>query len=197
MYKIHSIFSSIQGEGFWTGQLMTFVRFSGCNLSCSWCDTKHKKVDMKLTVSELIERIGKFKSHHVYLTGGEPMLQVEDDLILRLRRNYYTIHIETNGTIRFNSTVPGLWITVSPKENWILKRGSELKVVWLGQTKHELDKYFESSFAYYYLQPCAPWLSIPPNSPLMEIRFNILLDIIKEEPRWRLSLRIQKLLGVR
>lgn len=202
MYKINSIFNSLQGEGFWTGTSLIFIRFSGCNLKCGWCDTKHEKTNIIYGQAELlIHDLHKYYPNckRVCLTGGEPMLQVDYYLIKGLAFDNYKVHIETNGTIKkdFGYIIaPDWWVTVSPKEDWILRKGNELKVIWNGQTKEMLSRYFESCFDHYYLQPQYPWIRIPGYDEDRD-RMNTLINIIKEEPRWRLSLQIQKLLGVR
>jgi len=195
-YKINEIFYSLQGEGFWVGIPMVFVRFSGCNLKCSYCDTKHEKVNFQFTAEELIKYLEDNFSEckRICLTGGEPMLQVSQNLVNKLYENGYCIHIETNGTI--DKILNLCWKTISPKENWKLRRGDELKIIWQGQTIEELNHYTRDvRFDFYYLQPCYPWLTIPPNSPLMVKRLDKLLNIIKGDNLWRLSLQIQKVLN--
>ena len=210
MYKIHSIFESVQGEGYWAGTWMTFVRFAGCNLNCVWCDTQHEKVNIEVnSASKLVERIKAFKNLRVCFTGGEPMLQF-DDGIPKFINTFNSdmmipnlIHLETNGTLKV-SRIWIDWLTVSPKENWIQKKGDELKVIWHGQTQEELKHYLDSEFTYYYLQPeenyfwgVAEILLGQHADPNFEKRRDALLRILKEEPRWKLSLQLQKLLGVR
>jgi organic radical activating enzyme len=102
--KISEIFKSIQGEGIYQGQEQVFVRFYGCNLSCSFCDTKLDFYEEKAT-AEIIENINTYKDFSaVSLTGGEPLLQIEflDDLCRELKSQGKTIYLETNGTL-FNN----------------------------------------------------------------------------------------------
>jgi len=99
--KINEIFFSIQGEGKWTGLPNIFIRTTGCNLRCTFCDTKYAyKNGKELTINEIINKIKKYPCKHVCITGGEPLLQKDiADLIDTLIRKSYTICVETNGSI--------------------------------------------------------------------------------------------------
>jgi len=106
--KIIEIFKSLQGEGLSQGVLTTFIRLSGCNLRCAWCDTPQSRGGggVEMTVSEVTERVSDLHSRTVCVTGGEPLLQCEEVLILLelLTQAGYIISIETNGTIDFRQT---------------------------------------------------------------------------------------------
>jgi len=99
--KINEIFYSIQGEGAWTGRPNIFIRTTGCNLRCSFCDTKYAyKKGKTMTVKEITEKIGKYPCKYICITGGEPLLQNDIiDLIDKLLKKRYKISIETNGSI--------------------------------------------------------------------------------------------------
>ena len=98
---MNEIFYSIQGEGVYMGIPMVFVRFTGCNLRCSWCDTKYAWEEGKeMKIDEILAEIKKYKTNWVCITGGEPLLQ--DDIykfIDRLLNMGYKILLETNGSI--------------------------------------------------------------------------------------------------
>ncbi|MEM2722403.1 MAG: radical SAM protein, partial [Thermoplasmata archaeon] len=99
--KVNEIFYSIQGEGVYMGIPMVFVRFTGCNLRCSWCDTKYAWEEGKeMKIDEILAEIKKYKTNWVCITGGEPLLQ-EDiyKFIDRLLNMGYKILLETNGSI--------------------------------------------------------------------------------------------------
>lgn len=99
--KIVEIFKSIQGEGWYQGYNQVFVRLFGCNLQCSYCDTKADYHDEK-TVSEVLASIAVFYDYHsVSLTGGEPLLQIEflKKLVSRLKLNKQKVYLETNGVL--------------------------------------------------------------------------------------------------
>ena len=114
MRKINEIFYSLQGEGFHTGTPAVFVRFSGCNLRCSFCDTRHEEGVM-MTDEEIVEKVSSFPARIVILTGGEPSLWIDKALISRLREAGKQICIETNGTRPLPDGID--WVTCSPKEN--------------------------------------------------------------------------------
>lgn len=104
---IVEIFQSIEGEGLKAGFPTTFIRLFGCNLNCSWCDTKYSKEpyqpNLHLSLSEIINQVTDYKNPNICLTGGEPLLHGETsiELIKNLSRLYFVndIHIETNGSI--------------------------------------------------------------------------------------------------
>ena len=99
--KINEIFYSIQGEGKWTGLPNIFIRTSGCNLRCSFCDTTYAYDDGKeMSIDKISSKISKYPCKYICITGGEPLLQNETlDLIDYLLKNNYKICIETNGSI--------------------------------------------------------------------------------------------------
>ena len=97
MRKINEIFYSLQGEGYHTGTPAIFVRFSGCNLKCDFCDTQHEEGTM-MTDEEIITKVKKYPAVTVVLTGGEPSLWIDDQLIDLLHQAGKYVTIETNGT---------------------------------------------------------------------------------------------------
>ena len=99
--KINEIFYSIQGEGKWTGRPNIFIRTTGCNLRCTYCDTKYAYENGKeLKVNEVLKKIEKYNCNYVCITGGEPLLQDDIfDLIKKLYSKNYLVLIETNGSI--------------------------------------------------------------------------------------------------
>ena len=111
-YKINEIFYSLQGEGFYTGTPSVFVRFSGCNLSCPFCDTDHNQGVM-MTADEIAAAVNAFPASHVVLTGGEPSLFVDDELTAALQGHF--IAMETNGTHPVAAGVD--WITMSDRKS--------------------------------------------------------------------------------
>jgi len=115
--KVNEIFTSIQGEGLHTGQLVTFIRLQGCNLDCPWCDTKYaldKNKGQEMSIDAILKEIPtQFK--HIVITGGEPFFQDISELITRLNAKKHYVQVETNGTL-FNPICNKVdWLTVSPK----------------------------------------------------------------------------------
>jgi 7-carboxy-7-deazaguanine synthase len=115
--RIAEIFSSIQGEGIWVGTPSTFVRVSGCNLRCGWCDTPYASWEPEgpvLRVEDIMEQVRSLANRHVVLTGGEPMLfDAIEALALFLDSEDYVITIETAGTV-FRE-LPCELMSISPK----------------------------------------------------------------------------------
>lgn len=185
-YKINEIFFSIQCEGSNVGMPAVFIRFAGCNLKCSWCDTDYSE-KMSLTEDEILEEIRKYGCYNVILTGGEPTEQDIFSLTKLLKMKKYDIFLETNGLNDEKYSFID-WVTVSPKnlENWNLKAGNELKLVYIGQSEEELYHYWvRSNFDYYYLQPCSG------------IDINKVVEIVKKLDDWRLSCQVQKLINIK
>lgn len=180
MRKINEIFYSLQGEGFHTGTPAVFVRFSGCNLRCDFCDTRHEEGTL-MTDEEIIERVASFPAPIVILTGGEPSLWIDDKLISRLHEAEKYICIETNGTHRLPAGID--WVTCSPKEGApvVLRRVDEIKVVYTGQ---DLSAYAAIPASYHYLQPCSC-------QNTKEV-----VAYILQHPEWRLSLQTHKLIDI-
>ena len=196
MRKINEIFYSLQGEGHYTGTPAVFVRFSGCNLSCDFCDTEHNDGSM-MSDNDIIEEIMKYENAPmIVLTGGEPSLFIDAQFIelLKTRTRKY-ISIETNGTTPLPSNID--WITLSPKQGFsggsmfpvVIDRCSELKVVYNGQ---DLNPYFNIEAEEYYLQPCATgdYVNDKENTQAT-------IGMILSNPRWKLSLQTHKMLDIR
>ena len=100
--KISEIFYSIEGEGIEIGRPEVFIRLTGCNLRCGWCDTKYALNDGKeMSIDEIIQEIGRYPCKNISITGGEPLLQREEllELVEGLKEMNYWIQLNTNGTI--------------------------------------------------------------------------------------------------
>lgn len=192
--KINEIFYSLQGEGRWTGTPAIFIRFSGCNLRCCFCDTKFDDYKI-LSVDEIIEAIADYPANHVVLTGGEPTLQITRTLIERLHDAGYYVQIETNGTVMLKNGLETLidWITCSPKYADVrIQRFDELKVVYQRQDMSQylhLKPTFQDCL---YLQPCDCG-----NEALNIENVKDTIKYIKSHPEWKLSLQTHKILNVR
>ncbi len=202
MYKVNEIFYSLQGEGFWTGTPMVFVRLSGCNLRCPFCDTNHSEFRL-MTVEDIVKQVTALDPEncgHVCITGGEPLLQLGTDLIDALHRFYYSIHVETNGTKLVPRGVD--WVTLSPKEDVryigpaakvVLDQAQEVKLVFDGTLSPErIERWAQFPAKWHFLQPCDT------GDPSRNTK--ILKDTvayIKSHTTWRLSLQTHKIIGVR
>jgi len=178
MKKINEIFYSIQGEGFFTGTPAVFVRLSGCNLNCDFCDTQHQQGEA-MSKEEILAKIIQYPSKHLIFTGGEPALFVDFDFVQFFKDAGYFIQIETNGTCELPKNID--WVTCSPKENLLLQEADELKIVYNGQN---LLKFENFKTTHRYLQPCS-----------MKNTEEV-INYIKSNPRWNLSVQLHKLLDI-
>ena len=195
MYKINEIFYSLQGEGFHAGTPAVFVRFSGCNLRCSFCDTQHQEGQM-MSVQEIVEEVNKYPlAPLVVLTGGEPSLFIDETFVAELKRKTgKKIAIETNGTRPLPNNLD--WVTLSPKsafeggdlEPCVLTYCDELKVIYLGQ---DLTQYDGIEAKHRFLQPC-----FCEDETQRKANMKACVDAVMQNPGWRLSLQIHRVLNI-
>ena len=124
VYKVIEIFGSIDGEGRRAGELTTFIRLSGCNLKCSWCDTNYSqdgKCGTMMSLNEIIEQVERIGYKNITVTGGEPLIHNEIDMLLEaLSNRFYDVNVETNGTINpkkyiIDSNYKNVWFTIDYK----------------------------------------------------------------------------------
>lgn len=195
-YPIVEIFHSVQGEGFHAGSPRIFIRFGRCNLRCEWCDTEFDEWN-EMTVIEILAEVMKFDCKNIVFTGGEPAIQDLVPISNALRNRDYHTSIETNGTIEIPEGLID-WICVSPKDqlypNVKIKQrtGDELKIVYCGQ---DLDMYDDlvDGFGNLFIQPCYfEGESVEWNGK----NFQETEALVKNNPRWRLSLQTHKWMGI-
>lgn len=190
--KVNEIFYSIQGEGAHAGTPAVFIRFSGCNLKCDFCDTKHQDGQI-YTEEEIIAQVAKYPANLVVITGGEPTLQLTQSLVDGINAIGKHVAVETNGT----KPLPRVdWITVSPKQAFVGKIGepiltlaNEVKVIYDGV--HPITDYGISA-THYYVQPCDTGNKMHND----EIIKNV-VQFVKDNPKWKISLQTQKIINVR
>ena len=197
MRRINDIFYSLQGEGHNTGRAAVFVRFAGCNLRCSFCDTEFDTF-REMTDEEIVAEIMQYPARFVVLTGGEPTLQVDEAFVDLLHQHGFEVAMESNGTQPAPQNLD--WLTVSPKNpggGWRVEGGrrlpDEVKVVFDEDTAPETylpppsTLHLQPSL---YLQPCDTG-----DAERNAIIIQRCIDYIKEHPEWRLSLQTHKLVG--
>lgn len=208
-YSVKEIFYTLQGEGLRAGRPAVFCRFAGCNLwtgreqdrsqaICKFCDTDFVGTDGTLGAKYASARdlsatiAAQWPSGHgnryVVLTGGEPLLQVDEFLVEALHAAEFEIAVETNGSI---IAPPGIdWICVSPKAGaeWLQRCGQELKLVYPqpGLMPEAVDTV---GFEYYLLQPM--------DGPLQRQNTRAAIAYCQANPRWRLSVQTHKALNIR
>jgi organic radical activating enzyme len=195
MYRINEIFFSLQGEGYHTGTPAVFVRFSGCNLRCAFCDTQHQQGTM-MSMQEIVDEVNRYPmAPLIVLTGGEPSLFIDEAFVDELKqKTHKTITIETNGTrpLPFNLD----WVTLSPKtafeggdlEPCILQRCDELKVVYLGQ---DLAQYEAIEACHRFLQPC-----YCEDAAQRTANMKACVEAVMTHSGWRLSLQVHRVIGI-
>ena len=179
MFKINEIFYSVQGEGFFSGTPAIFLRFSGCNLKCPFCDTTHEQGQM-MGLSEILSKVSAYPAKHIVLTGGEPSLFVNETFISELKDAGFFVQIETNGTRVIPCNID--WVTFSPKEDYVLKKADELKIVYTGQ---DLSVYKNFNCRYKFLQPCSG------------LNTGEVLEYVMQNPEWKISVQLHKYLDIR
>ena len=190
MIKINEIFCSVQGEGHFTGTAAVFIRTSGCNLRCSFCDTEHEGFT-EMSVDDIVTESTKYASRHAVITGGEPSLQAElPQLVEALHKAGFFVQIETNGTCPLPNTID--WVTCSPKitDKTIILNPDELKVVFENQDMSPYERLFHPKV--WSLQPCDTG-----NEEKNKAILNATIDYVLAHPQWKLSLQTHKLIGVR
>lgn len=207
MYAVKEIFYTLQGEGAQAGKPAVFCRFAGCNLwsgregdraaaACTFCDTDFVGTDGPgggrfVTADDLADACIAARGQHgpglVVLTGGEPMLQVDEALIEALHERNFVVAIETNGTLAVPRSID--WITVSPKAGSPLTQtsGEELKLVY-PQAGLDPQSLLGLEFAHRFLQPM--------DGPRQVANTKAAIAYCKAHPKWRLSLQTHKLLGI-
>lgn len=206
-YKIKEIFGpTIQGEGSYAGHCVMFVRFTGCNKwsgrpqdkpksICHFCDTDFVGGEL-FTASEIVKELNKLsnKVKTVVLSGGEPLLQVDKELILELKRNYFKVHIETNGSIEIKDDLRYYidHITMSPKqspEDTKLKHCNDLKILHPSiNDKITIEEFKNFDADNFFLQPVM--------SDNYESNLKETIEKIYEYPNVKLSLQVHKIIEV-
>jgi 7-carboxy-7-deazaguanine synthase len=210
-YSVKEIFLTLQGEGANAGRAAVFCRFAGCNLwsgheadrasaVCQFCDTDFVGTDGAgggrfASADELAQAVraawpapaSSLVRPLVVCTGGEPLLQLDEELVGAFHREGFEVAIETNGT---RPCPPGVdWICVSPKAaaELILSAGHELKLIF-PQPGAEPSLYEHLDFQHFFLQPM--------DGQEREVNTQLAVQYCLEHPRWRLSLQTHKLLGI-
>ena len=209
MYHVKEIFYTLQGEGANAGTPAVFCRFAGCNLwsgreddrasaICQFCDTQFVgtngagggKFETAIDLARAVKAActAKVGPGLVVLTGGEPMLQVDQALIDALHDEGFAIAIETNGTLPVPDDID--WVCVSPKAGADLKqtRGDELKLVYPQATLLP-DAVRGLDFDHFFLQPM--------DGPARAENTQAAIAFCMAHPPWRLSVQTHKVLGIR
>lgn len=217
-YAVKEMFLTLQGEGVRAGRRAVFLRFAGCNLwtgreqdreraVCRFCDTdfvgtngenggKYADADALVAMAASLWGDGQAQ-RYIVLTGGEPMLQVDDALVDALHDARFEIAIESNGTLPAHDGID--WVCISPKAGSIVvqRRGDELKLVWPQPDEslpgHDFADMGRWDFANHLLQP----LDDPKLPEGDDSHYQACIAKVMEHPQWRLSLQTHKMLGLK
>jgi 7-carboxy-7-deazaguanine synthase (Cx14CxxC type) len=207
-YSVKEIFLTLQGEGHWAGTRAVFCRFAGCNLwsgrqedraeaACNFCDTDFVGTDgsgggrfvTAEALTQAVEKVWGTESAHrwVVLTGGEPLLQLDDALLACLHGRGFRVAVETNGSLPAPAGID--WLTVSPKgcSPLAITRGQELKLVW-PQTGVNPQSFEQLHFDHFRLQPL--------DNEQRQDNTRQCVDYCLSHPRWQLGLQQHKILGL-
>jgi 7-carboxy-7-deazaguanine synthase len=208
-FAVKEMFYSLQGEGRHAGRPAVFCRFAGCNLwsgresdrqtaACDFCDTDFVGVDGEgggrfdgpQALADAVERMwsGVGGRRFAVLTGGEPLLQVDDELIAALHARGFEVAIETNGTLPVSSPID--WITVSPKgaSKLVQTSGDELKLVF-PQANVDPASFEGLAFSHFLLQP--------KDGPDRDTNMADAIAYCLRHPHWKLSLQTHKYMSIR
>lgn len=197
-YTVKEIFHSVQGEGANSGTSAVFVRFAGCNLwsgreadretaICRFCDTDFIG-GTRMSLGEITDAIGRFAAPLVIFTGGEPALQLDQQLVDSVRGLGCLVAVETNGT----RPLPDVdWICVSPKAGTdiVVRAADELKLVYSqeGISPQMVATLIDARFK---------WLS-PMDGPNLQRNIKLAFEYVHRHPEWRLNIQAHKVWNVR
>ena len=204
-YVVKEVFATLQGEGANAGRAAVFCRFAGCNLwsgreehranaVCRFCDTEFVGTDGPggghfATAGAIADHIAAVAGaiRFVVCTGGEPLLQLDDDFLAALHDRGFEVAIETNGTLPVPDGVD--WVCMSPKAHaeTVVTSGDELKLVFR-QEGGEPERYEHLDFTHFFLQPM--------DGPDRDVHTRAAIGYCLAHPRWRLSVQTHKYLGI-
>lgn len=189
-------FYTLQGEGFHSGKAAYFIRLGGCDVGCFWCDVKESwdaQVHPQVEIDELVHKAKAFAGKIIVITGGEPLMHPLGELTQKLKEAGFRCHIETSGAHPLSGTWD--WICVSPKKfkpcrSEVLPLAHELKIIVYNQSDFEFAEEHRKHVGKdckLYLQP--EWSKMEELSPLI-------VEYIKNNPAWELSLQTHKFLDI-
>ncbi len=189
-------FYTIQGEGFYTGQAAYFIRLAGCDVGCVWCDVKESwtaEEKQLMLIDDLVNEVLKYSGRLIVITGGEPLMYNLTFLTQKLKENGFQINIETSGAYPISGTLD--WICVSPKKfkapiKEVVAKANELKCIVFNKSDFDFAEQnclLANENCMLYLQ--AEWSKQEQMLPLM-------IEYVKQNPRWKISLQTHKYLNI-
>ncbi len=195
-YPVMESFYTLQGEGKYTGNAAYFIRLGGCDVGCVWCDVKESwPVDTHpiLTSEDILSKALEHAGRLAVITGGEPLMHNLDPLTIKLKLAGFRTHIETSGVGTWSGTWD--WVCLSPKKfkdpnPEVFKQANELKII----VYHPSDLKWGEAFVEKVQPDCQ--LFFQPEWSKKETMTNHIIDYIKENPRWNLSLQTHKYIDI-
>jgi len=195
-FPVMEHFYTIQGEGAFTGVPAYFIRLAGCDVGCTWCDVKESwdaSAYPKVTAVEMRNWVLQTKAKIVVITGGEPAMYDLTEVVDVLHDSGLRVHIETSAAYGIQGNFD--WITISPKKFKFalddqLPKANELKIVAFNKSD------FEWAQKYEVLCSAACKLYIQPEWDKREKMMPMIIDFVKENPHWQISLQTHKILNV-
>lgn len=189
-------FYTIQGEGFYQGYAAYFIRLGGCDVGCVWCDVKESwdvNTHPLVSLTELAERVTRSRAPIAVITGGEPAMHDLSTLTLELKKEGIKTNIETSGVYPLTGTWD--WVCFSPKKfkapnDSIYDQANELKIIIYNKSDFEWAEEFAgkvNSSCELFLQP--EWSKEKEMLPLI-------IDYVKTNPKWKVSLQIHKYMNI-
>jgi 7-carboxy-7-deazaguanine synthase len=190
------MFYTLQGEGVYAGQAAFFIRLGGCDVGCVWCDVKESwdaAAHPQVSVEEIVETAAQYPARIAVITGGEPAMYNLLPLCHSLQRLGFRVHIETSGAYpllgRFD------WITVSPKKfkaplDEVVSRADELKVIVFNRS----DFSWAEAHATHCSEKCI--MLLQPEWDKSAEMTPLIIDYVKSNPRWRISLQTHKWMNI-
>jgi 7-carboxy-7-deazaguanine synthase len=189
-------FYTIQGEGVFSGHAAYFIRLGGCDVGCVWCDVKESWEAAKwpvLSVEEIVNEALKFPGRKVVITGGEPLMYPLLPLTSLLKANGFVVHLETSGAHPFSGGFD--WVCFSPKKfkkphPSIYEKAHELKVVVF----HPSDFDFAEEHAALVHENCQ--LLLQPEWSKAQKFTPLIVEFVKDNPKWKISLQTHKFMDI-
>ncbi|GAB4342518.1 MAG: 7-carboxy-7-deazaguanine synthase QueE [Flammeovirgaceae bacterium] len=189
-------FYTVQGEGHYTGHAAYFIRLGGCDVGCVWCDVKESWEASRHPLTEveaIVANAQKFTARKVVITGGEPLMYDLTYLTQQLKKAGFSIHLETSGAYPISGELD--WICFSPKKfkkplEEFYQKANELKVV----VYHSSDLKWAEGFAQKMNTSCQ--LFLQPEWSKLDEMMPLIVEYVKENPHWRISLQTHKFMNI-
>lgn len=189
-------FYTLQGEGYHAGKAAYFIRLGGCDVGCVWCDVKESwdaSMHPQFTIEEIVTEADKYNGRMAVITGGEPLMYDLDNLTIALKQAGFQTNIETSGVYAMSGIWD--WVCFSPKKfkephESIYPLANELKVIVYNKS----DFAFAEKYANVVNEDCM--LLLQPEWSKQSQILPLIIDYVKENPKWRVSLQTHKFMDI-